>query len=423
MKRIIPFTFLALTVLQIKAQDYVIAFAGTGASATVDSVQVKNLTQNTSLTLNGDDVLHLMGVVGINQAIAQTSAYLPIYPNPMNEAGFIEFESTSPGLVTIKVSDMTGKQVILSQTEIPCGRHAFSISGLLRGIYTINIKSTGYVYSGKIISTMTGSGNPGINYVSSDQCTTSPDRLKSNKSLVPMQYDDGDQLLFTCFSGIYKTVIPLIPVQSQTVVSDFVACEDADGNHYATVSIGTQTWMAENLVVGLRIDGVQQQTNNGVIEKYCYENNEANCTIYGGLYQWNEAMQYDTIAGVQGICPSGWHIPADGEWTTLFTFLGGTSVAGGKMKSTGTIEAGTGLWYLPNTGATNETGFSAFPSGYSYGGDGTFDKVGIYGYWWSSSAKNTISSYFRFLYYNDSGVYKSGSIKTNGFSVRCVREL
>jgi len=423
MKKIALFIFLAMTILQIKAQDYLIAFAGTGASATVDSVQVKNLTQNTSLTLNGADILHLMGVVGIDQPIAQPSADLRIYPNPMNEAGFIEFESSSPGLVTIKVSDMTGKQVILSQTEIPCGRHAFSISGLMRGVYTVAVKSARYVYSGKIISTMTGSGNPGINYLSSDHITTASDRLKSNKSFVPMQYNDGDQLLFTCFSVIYKTVILLIPIQSQTVTANFVACTDADGNNYATVSIGPQIWMAENLVVGLRIDGVQQQTNNGVIEKYCFDNNETNCAIYGGLYQWNETMQYDTTAGVQGICPSGWHIPTDGECTTLFTFLGGTSVAGGKMKSTGTIEAGTGLWYLPNTGATNETGFSAFPSGYSYGGDGTFDKVGSYGYWWSSSAKNTNSSYFRFLIYDDSGVYKSGSIKTNGFSVRCQRDL
>jgi len=420
MKKITLFIFLAMTMLQIKAQDYMIAFAGTGASTTIDSVQVRNLTQNTSLTLNGADILHLMGVVGIDQAIAQTSADLRIYPNPLNEAGFIEFESSSPGFATIEVSDMTGKQVILTQTEIPCGRHAFSISGLMRGIYTVAVKSAGYVYSGKIISTMTGSGNPGINYLSSDHITKAAGKMKSIESLVPMQYDDGDQLLFTCFSGIYKTVIPLIPIQSQTVTANFVACTDADGNHYATVSIGLQTWMAENLVVGLRIDGVQQQTDNGVIEKYCYGNDEANCAVYGGLYQWNETMQYDTTAGVQGICPSGWHIPADGEWTTLFTFLGGTSVAGGKMKSTGTIEAGTGLWYLPNTGATNETGFSAFPSGYSYGGDGTFDKVGSYGYWWSSSAKTTTSSYFRFLYYNDGGVYKSGSIKTNGFSVRCL---
>ncbi len=409
-----------MTMLQIKAQDYLIAFAGTGASDTVDYVQVKNLTQNTSLMLNGADILHLMGVVGIDQATHQASSGLRIYPNPMNEPGVIEFESSSQGIVTLEISDMTGKQVIVTQTEIPCGRHAFSISGLTRGIYTVAVKSAGYVYSGKIISTMTGSGNPAINYLSSDYGTKTVVKLKNIKALVPMQYNDGDQLLFTFFSGIYKTVIPLIPIQSQTVTANFIACTDADGNHYATVSIGTQTWMAENLVVGLRIDGVQQQTDNGVIEKYCYGNDEANCTVYGGLYQWNETMQYDTTAGVQGICPSGWHIPADGEWTTLFTFLGGTTVAGGKMKSTGTIEAGNGLWYLPNTGATNETGFSAFPSGYSYGGDGTFDKVGSYGYWWSSSAKTTTSSYFRFLYYNDGGVYKSGSIKTNGFSVRCL---
>lgn len=420
MKKIALFIFLALAMLQINAQDYLIDFIGTGASTTVDSVQVRNLTQNTGFTLNGTDVLLLKRHVGIEQEVAHTGSDFRIYPNPMNEAGFIEFGSFSPGIATIEVSDMTGKQLTLAQAEISCGRHTFSISGLMRGIYTVNIKSAGYVYSGKIISTMTGTGNPGINYISSDNGTKTSGKLKSIRSLVPMQFDEGDQLFFKCFSGIYKTVIPLMPVQSQTVTSIFVACTDADSNNYAIVLINTQTWMAENLKVGTRIDGIQDQTDNGVIEKYCYDNDEANCDTYGGLYKWGEMMQYVTTPGVMGICPPGWHIPTDEEWTTLTDFLLGTYDAGGKMKSVGTIKAGTGLWHFPNSGATNESGFTVLPAGCRLGG-GNFDYLTTRAHFWSSTEDTPLYAWYRTLYYGSKGVNRESS-KSRGLSVRCVQD-
>ena len=194
------------------------------------------------------------------------------------------------------------------------------------------------------------------------------------------------------------------------------------GQTYNTVQIGTQCWLKENLNIGTKIPAYQEQTNNGTIEKYCYNNDEANCAIYGGLYQWNEMMQYVTTPGVKGICPMGWHIPTDGEWTTLTTFLGGSSLAGGKMKSTGTIQAGTGLWNSPNTGATNESGFTAVPAGCrSYGG--SFDGIGYYGYWWSSSEYSTANAWYRYLYYSSSNVYSYYNYKDFVFSVRCVRDF
>jgi uncharacterized protein (TIGR02145 family) len=124
---------------------------------------------------------------------------------------------------------------------------------------------------------------------------------------------------------------------------------------------------------------------------------------------------------VQGICPTGWHIPTDAEWTTLTTYLGST-VAGGKMKSTGTIEAGTGLWYSPNTGATNESGFTGIPAGIRLS-DGTLVYLGGDGVWWSSSEYNTYLAWSRSLYFLDTWVYPRTSYKDNGFSVRCLRDL
>ena len=103
-----------------------------------------------------------------------------------------------------------------------------------------------------------------------------------------------------------------------------------------------------------------------------------------------------SLTGVQGICPAGWHLPTDAEWTILTTFLGGESIAGGKMKTTGTIEAGTGLWYAPNTGATNESGFSALPGGCRYD-DGGFYYWVTTQYFWSSTEYDTSSAWYRDL--------------------------
>ena len=133
-------------------------------------------------------------------------------------------------------------------------------------------------------------------------------------------------------------------------------------------------------------------------------------------------MQYVTTPGVKGIYPTGWHIPTVGEWSTLTTFLGGTSVAGGKMKSTGTLQAGTGLWNSPNTGATNESGFTAVPAGLrNY--YGSFSSIGYGGLWWSSSEYPTSNAWSRYLIYYYGDVIRDYSYKYGGFSVRCLRDL
>jgi uncharacterized protein (TIGR02145 family) len=188
------------------------------------------------------------------------------------------------------------------------------------------------------------------------------------------------------------------------------------GQLYHTVLIGEQCWMKENLNIGTRIDGSQEQTDEGSIEKYCYGDNEANCNEYGGLYQWDEMMQYVTQEGVQGICPDGWHIPTDAEWTALTDFLGGSSVAGGKMK-----EAGTAHWNSPNTGASNSSGFMALPGGLRVI-NGSFNSLGDYGYFWSSSENSATYAWLRLLSYGNEDVSRYNGSKEYGFSVRCLKD-
>ena len=195
-----------------------------------------------------------------------------------------------------------------------------------------------------------------------------------------------------------------------------------EGQTYSIVAIGTQCWMAENLNVGTRIDGANNQTNNPTLEKYCYGDLESNCDIYGGLYQWDEMMQYVTTEGAQGICPFGWHIPTDAEWTALTTYLGGESVAGGKIKSTGTIEAGTGLWFDPNTGATNESGFLGLPGGSRNYYNASFNARGSYGNFWCSAEYSGTCAWHRFLRSVTANVNRLYYSKFYGFSVRCIED-
>jgi uncharacterized protein (TIGR02145 family) len=209
-------------------------------------------------------------------------------------------------------------------------------------------------------------------------------------------------------------------VWSFTTGDDPFLCGDSftdlrDGKVYSTVLIGNQCLMAENLNIGEMINGNSNMSNNGVIEKYCYNNDPANCDTYGGLYQWNEMMEYTTTQGVRGICPSSWHLPTDGEWTTVTDFLGGESVAGGKMKETGTTH-----WNSPNTAATNESGFSALPGGIF--NEGSFYVLLFYGGWWSSTEDSFLNAWRRSMYYDYGIVYRSPGDKTSGFSVRCVRD-
>ena len=189
-----------------------------------------------------------------------------------------------------------------------------------------------------------------------------------------------------------------------------------EGQVYNTVLIGNQCWLKENLNVGTMINANIDMNDDGIIEKYCFMNDSTMCNEYGGLYQWNEIMEYSTIPGVQGICPASWHIPTNGEWTILFDFLGGSSVAGGEMK-----EFGTAHWFSPNTGATNESGFTAIPGG-CRNSMGNFMDYRHKGHFWSSSEFSSTSAWSWFLYYFNDDITPSNNYNRFGFSVRCLQD-
>ncbi|OQA98953.1 MAG: hypothetical protein BWY22_00612 [Bacteroidetes bacterium ADurb.Bin217] len=202
-----------------------------------------------------------------------------------------------------------------------------------------------------------------------------------------------------------------------------------DGNEYNWVKIGDQVWMAENLKYLPSV--VRPSTGSNTTAYYYvygYDGTNvtdakatANYATYGVLYNWTAVMNgaASTTANpstIQGVCPTGWHLPSNAEWTELIDYLGGQSVACGKLKETGTTH-----WESSNAEATNETGFTALPGG-NRNVDGLFDDIGSYGYWWSATEFDVSFAWSRDMYSYTSYVHILNSKKDLGFSVRCVRD-
>ena len=201
---------------------------------------------------------------------------------------------------------------------------------------------------------------------------------------------------------------------SFTTLAVTAGVTDVDGNFYHTVTIGTQTWMVENLKTTKYRNGDPILSPAGswsaVVTgaQAAYNNDAANATKYGLLYNWYAAADSRKIA------PVGWHVPTDTEWSTLTTYLGGPGVAGDKLKESGNVN-----WLSPSAG-TNSTGFTALPGGYRLS-DGTFSSLGTNGYWWTSTVYGSYA-WFGALYYNFSTASKSNDAKQLGYSVRCLKD-
>ncbi len=201
---------------------------------------------------------------------------------------------------------------------------------------------------------------------------------------------------------------------------------DQEGNLYKTIVIGTQEWMAENLKSSIYRNGDAIQTGlsnadwdntiNTQQGAWAYYNNDVSYACpYGKLYNWFACVDS------RQLCPVGWHVPTDSEWTVLSDNLGGETVAGAKIKTTGTVEVGTGLWHSPNSGASNSSGFSGPPGGgriYF----GVYYDYGSWGYWWSSSENGTSFAWGRDFCFCDGYAVRSFYDKAAGFSVRCLRD-
>lgn len=455
------------SVLLVQGQNIQLTFTGMDNDIPVqlESINVYNLSRDIGpvvllpgATLTLDKSLTLVPSGGFSMEL--------ISNHPVRDIGHIRVYIPKLDKVTISASDMLGRHQNLFSGFLDAGYHSFYLTPGSENLIVLGATWRSSYTSLKIISTTAIEGTmPAISYkgLSENQLAASG----SGNAILP--FSDGDQLYFEGIADGQLYVLDLSPTESQNLqlkkkpvkptpppppVSS-TACPGTPtvtyaGKTYNTVQIGNQCWLKENLDVGVKVNSTyiaetshQETSNNGIIEKYCYDNQSNNCSTFGGLYNWCEVVQYQNGASdyalwnpaptghVQGICPSGWHIPSEDEWTILTNEIGGIVGAGDKLKSTSTHPKKFWTGGVNNT--TNSTGFTALPAGgRTYAGN-FFDKhmrasfwssTAIYSedYLWAPQPALIFPRTHHLLYNSEDMLPPGGSTSTFAYSVRCIKD-
>lgn len=437
-----------LVILQgLYAQDYLITFSGSGQSNTVEAVEVKNIAQQTTLTLSGTDTLLLTDVVGTGDISALNQGMI-VYPNPANHASRLEFYNSNSGNTRVEIYDFSGRLVIQKSIQLDVESHAFAISGLKAGIYLVKVNTPEHIYSQRLISTSVQGLTPELQYEGITQNRPQEPDLKSISNVVAMQYNEGERLVVKAIYGDYAHTKSLVPTESQNIDFEFYECVDYDGNHYGVVTIGWQLWMAENLKTTHFSNGIPIQypgaDNNAwantSTDAYAWYNNDiAWKDIYGALYNW-----YATWWGYE-LCPEGWNMPSDNDWEWLTNILGwdgfpnesnNPNGAGNALKSCLQENSPLGgdchatqypRWDEDIYSGNNHHGFDAYGfSGLPCGQrspSGSFSSHGYSGKWWTSSEYIWPDALNRSMNSPNGNVGGHHWSKNYGYSVRCMKNL
>lgn len=440
--------FLIIFLFPIKnlhSQNYLVTFAGTGSSTNVDSVIVENVTQETFIKIGGGDVLHLLAVLtGMDDNSFQQDNHILVMPNPAQGQSRIRFALEDQGEACISIFDASGKIVIMRKDVLSPGYHSYHVDGFPAGAYIIRLNCGNYHSSGKLLSTGSVYNNPTVSYESSIPLIN-----KSGKTsgYVPMQYNAGDGIKCTATSG--AVAVNFNVFTSDTVITfDFNPCSDGDSNMYATITIGTQVWMAENLKttkyndgspIPLNADSVTWSTVRDPYFCWLYNDESNYKNKFGGLYNYYAVNTYS-------LCPSGWHVPTNNDWITLEDYLIangynydnstsgnmiGKAVAAQFMAFVYLLRTSSTLWDNDsNTGSVgnsdypskfNCTGFSAIPVGFR-SGNGSFNRPGYIAAFWSSTEKDISRAYYHNLLYNWEFFSANITDKLCGFPIRCLKD-
>ena len=404
----------------------------------LDRIDVVNLTQvgDTSL-FYPDTVLlldYLIGIPQFSDGISGLKLYQN-YPNPAKYNTTISLFVPEKDEVSILITDMQGSVLLRTNRVLEKGMHSFRYSPGKGTHCFITAQWRGESSSIKILQT-TQYSNAAISleYLGSENISLP---LKITEAVTGFPFSLGDVLLFIGYSDTLQSGMLHSPQSNHTFTFQFatnIPCPgiptvDYGGQIYNTIQILGQCWLKENLNIGLMISGDSSMKDDGVIERYCYNNEPDSCLSIGALYSWNEMMQYTTQEGVQGICPPGWHIPTDNEWKILEGAIDSQFGIADPIWDSAEIfrgyDAGKNLktsdyWYSGDPG-TDLFGFSALPGGTrQYSGD--FDYIRQAGFWWTSTILDFNHDWARTLNYDEAGIKRYDLYKNLGISVRCLKD-
>jgi len=356
------------------------------------------------------------------------------YPNPVKEQTTVSLYIPDNDEINIRVTDITGKLLINYNNELEKGHHSFTLEPGNCRVCLFTAIWRGKTANIKIINTSSGKGESAV-LTYSGHSIYEP-YLKSTQNIQEFIYTAGDTLLFVGYSDTLESGIvdaDLAPGQVYKFRFSYdIPCPGFPivfygGKLYNTVQIFSQCWIKENLDIGTMLQPGEEPEPNGIIEKYCYENNPVNCVLYGGLYTWEEMMKHSSNPGIQGICPEGWHLPTDEEWKILEGVADSQYIIGDPIWDTdwergndaGTNLKSTDSWLFEGNGI-DKYGYTALPGGYYI--MFSFYSLGELGSWWTSTVTNSNYAWGRYMNSQKSGVERISQHKEEGYSVRCVKD-
>ena len=433
------------------AQNLTLSFSGrhanTGAYVQLSRVEITNQTRGwTDVLTYPDTVATLTDGTGINDNLGAVFGLSQNTPNPFSGTTYVNLSLPEGGAVTLEACDVNGRVVISrSFVSMQPGTHVLRVNLAAAGVYLLTARQSGKVSTVRMVNQRSGGENSMERIGSRD--------ISKTKGNIDHPFAYGDSMIYKGYTMIpgqelESEVVAQIQNQPETIILYFSATTlfdgqpcpgaatvtDYDNNTYNTVQIGDQCWMKENLRTTHYADGTT------VASRYAPNNDESNVATYGYLYNWpavmhGSASSSSNPSNVQGICPAGWHMPSDAEWTQLTTYVHDngyqcTDCNGSNYWShvdciAKALAAQTD-WNSYNNDAcapgydlstNNATGFSAVPAGYYCGGY----YFGLDAYYWTTSQFNSSEAYFRSLDCCVDYVWKGNDYKSQGYSVRCVR--
>ena len=420
-----------------------------GQHVPMNSILIENLSQGGDTTLyEPDTVLVLDYITGINHPYSIDGKKLMLsqnFPNPMHGKSEVNLSLPNSGSVLMLVSDIMGRELVRKEFQLEKGVHTFLCYPGRESIYFLTVKAGGQIQSLKMFNTPARSGSTkrfqmvynGPNSLSVNN------RAKSSRDI--FLFLPGDELRYTAVSSFGEEEITDAPQNDKTYTFQFggggVPCPgmetitDFDANVYNTVLIGDQCWMAENLRTttyknGTPIPNVEDGSAWSGLDSGAfvwYENDVTWKESYGALYNWFATVDPN------GLCPEGWHVPTNADWTALTDYIGGTFYPhSAELKSCRQVDSPLGgacntsehpRWSANiNNYGTDEYGLSILPGGIRFN-YGFFSDLGNYGYYWSGTEYNGYYAWYRSWYYGHGTIEANYYAKSSGFSVRCLKDL